>query len=74
MLHYFVKNFFSPVLISSYQDKDNMVVHVTSDVNEVSFTLSLHIERRTAHRGCNRETHRMALVRSSSNQQREGET
>ncbi|PRP79964.1 mannosidase, beta A, lysosomal [Planoprotostelium fungivorum] len=34
MLHYFVKNFFSPVLISSYQDKDNMVVHVTSDVNE----------------------------------------
>jgi len=34
MLHYFVKNFFAPVLVSSFETSGLFSVHVTSDLNE----------------------------------------
>jgi len=46
MAHYFARKFYSPVLISSYEDPgtDNYHVHVTSDVNQaISGTVVLNL-------------------------------
>ncbi|KAK4290007.1 hypothetical protein Pmani_037073 [Petrolisthes manimaculis] len=46
MLHYYAKNFFAPVITSTYMDTDNVKVYVVSDeigdVKNAKLTLKLH--------------------------------
>ena len=41
MLHYYAKNFFSPVIASAYEDGGNLKVYVVSDLVKVREKLAV---------------------------------